>query len=165
MTKAGQLFTWGGGFLGKLSHQNSCNELRPKRVKHGGFAGLFIVCASIGHYHSAAIDSSGLVPISYFSTILDIATLQLILNPCLCCYLSYGPLNMMQFIMRDLKRIVLILGWVYKRGWILFRFVRIFLKRLWLFFLGRYTHGVLEKKMEISYIPELIDSLKAYRAV
>jgi hypothetical protein len=70
------LFTWGGGWLGWLGHNNySCNELRPKRVEHGGFAGLFIVCASAGYFRSAAIDSSGLVPIFCFSTILDIATL------------------------------------------------------------------------------------------
>jgi hypothetical protein len=64
----------------------------------GGFAGLFIVCASAGTYRLAAIDSSGLVSIFCFTTILDVATLQFILNPCLCCYLSYGPLDMMQFI-------------------------------------------------------------------
>ena len=42
---------------------------------------------------------------------------------------------------RDLKIRLLILGWVYKRGWILFRFVRIFLIRLWLFLLDRCTYG------------------------
>jgi alpha-tubulin suppressor-like RCC1 family protein len=82
VTKAGQLFTWGDGSYGCLGHNNSCNKLRPKRVEHGGFAGLFIVCASAGYDHSATIDSSGLVPIFSFSTILDIATLQFILNPC-----------------------------------------------------------------------------------
>jgi hypothetical protein len=35
----------------------------------------------------------------YFSSILGIATLQFILNPCLCCYLSYGHLDMMQLIL------------------------------------------------------------------
>jgi hypothetical protein len=35
----------------------------------------------------------------YFSTILGIMTLQFILNPCLCCYLSYGHLDMMQLIL------------------------------------------------------------------
>jgi hypothetical protein len=39
------------------------------------------VCATVGRHCSAAIDSSGLVPILCFSTILDIATLQFILNP------------------------------------------------------------------------------------
>jgi alpha-tubulin suppressor-like RCC1 family protein len=75
VTKAGRLFTWGHGWNGCLGHNNSCDELWPKRVEHGGFAGLFIVCASTGHYTSTAIDSSGLVPIFCFSTILDIATL------------------------------------------------------------------------------------------
>jgi alpha-tubulin suppressor-like RCC1 family protein len=103
MTKAGQLFTWGVGLFGSLGHNNRCNEFRPKRVEHGGFARLFIVCASTGHYHSAAIDSSGLVPISCFSPILDIATLQFILNPCLCFLwtLRYDAIHSM----RDLKRI------------------------------------------------------------
>jgi hypothetical protein len=81
VTKAGRLFTWGHGWYGCLGHNMGYNELRPKRVKHGGFAELFIVCASAGHYRSAAIDSSGLVPIFCFSTILDIATLQFILYP------------------------------------------------------------------------------------
>jgi hypothetical protein len=94
------LFTWGYGESGCLGHNNSCNELWPKRVEHGGFDELFIVCASAGYYHSAAIDSFGLVPIPlFFSTILVIATLEFILNPCLHCYLSYGPLDMMQFIL------------------------------------------------------------------
>jgi alpha-tubulin suppressor-like RCC1 family protein len=75
VTKAGRLFTWGLGLYGNLGHNNSCNELRPKRVKHGGFAGLFIVCATAGDYCSAVIDSSGLVPIFCFFTILDNATL------------------------------------------------------------------------------------------
>ena len=96
VTKAGRLFTWGEGLDGCLGHNNSVNnELRPKQVKHGGFAELFIVCASAGRYRSAAIDSSGLVPIFCFSTILDIASPQFIINPCLCCYLSYGSLNVM----------------------------------------------------------------------
>jgi alpha-tubulin suppressor-like RCC1 family protein len=101
VTKAGRLYTWGNCSWGCLGHNNnSCNELRPKRVEHGGFAELFIVCATAGHFNLAAIDSSGLVPILYFSTILDIATLQFILNHYLrCCYLSYGPLDMMQFIL------------------------------------------------------------------
>ena len=99
MTKAGRLFTWGDGLYGCLGHNNNCNELRPKRVEHGGFSGLFIVCASAGEYFSAAIDSSGLVPIFCFSTMLIIATLQFILNPYLCFYLSYGHLDMMQFIL------------------------------------------------------------------
>jgi hypothetical protein len=66
VTKAGGLFTWGDGSLGCLGHNNSCDELWPKQVEHGGFAGLFIVCASIGNFCLAAIDSSGLVPIFYF---------------------------------------------------------------------------------------------------
>jgi alpha-tubulin suppressor-like RCC1 family protein len=90
VTKVGRLFTWGDGSFGCLGHNNVCKELWPKRVKHGGFAGVFIVCASAGHYRSLAIDSSELVPIFCFSTILDIATLQFIINPCLCCYLSCG---------------------------------------------------------------------------
>jgi hypothetical protein len=93
------LFTWGRGEYGCLDHNNNwCNELRPKRVEHGGFAELFIVCAVAGWSRSAAIDSSGLVPTFCFSTILDIATLQFIINPCLCYYLSYGPLEVMQFV-------------------------------------------------------------------
>jgi hypothetical protein len=76
------LFTWGDGSHGCLGHNNSCNELRPKRIEHGGFVGLFIMYASIGQYLSTTIDSSGLVPIFSFSTILDITTLQFILNPC-----------------------------------------------------------------------------------
>jgi hypothetical protein len=83
VTKAGRLFTWGDGLYGCLGHKNWCKQLRPKRVEHGGFVGLFIVCASVGGSCSAAIDSSGLVPIFCFSTILDIAKLQFILNPCL----------------------------------------------------------------------------------
>ena len=75
MTKAGRLFTWGDGLDGCLGHNNEHVELRPKRVKHGGFAGLFIVCASAGCNSSAAIDSSGLVLILCFPTILDIASL------------------------------------------------------------------------------------------
>jgi hypothetical protein len=75
-----------------------CNELWPKQVEHGGFSGLCIVCASAGTYRLAAIDSSGLVPIFCFSTILDIAILQFILNRYLPCYLS-RPLGMMQFIL------------------------------------------------------------------
>jgi hypothetical protein len=100
MTKAGRLFTWGDGWHGCLGHNNCCSELWPKRVEHGRFAELFIVCASTGISLSAAIDSSRLVPIPlFFSTILDIATLHIILNPCWHCYLSYGPFNMMQFIL------------------------------------------------------------------
>ena len=96
MTKAGRLFTWGDGECGCLGHNNSCNELRPKQVESGTFDELFIVCASAGYDRLAAIDSSGLVPIPlFFSTILVIATLEFILNPCLHCYLSYGPLDMM----------------------------------------------------------------------
>jgi alpha-tubulin suppressor-like RCC1 family protein len=78
VTKGGRLFTWGFGPHGCLGHNNSIlsKELRPKRVEHGGFAELFIVCAAAGCSHSAAIDSSGLVPIPlFFSTVLDIATL------------------------------------------------------------------------------------------
>jgi hypothetical protein len=106
VTKAGQLFTWGCGFQGCLGHNNRCNELWPKRVKHGGFAELFIVCAIAGCFRSTAIDSSGLVPILlFFSTILDIATLQFIINPCWRCYHSYGPFDMMQLIVRDLEKI------------------------------------------------------------
>jgi alpha-tubulin suppressor-like RCC1 family protein len=77
VTKVGRLFTWGSNLYGCLGHNNHNNkdiELRPKRVEHGGFVGLFIVCASTGHFRSAAIGSSGLVPIFCFSTILDIAT-------------------------------------------------------------------------------------------
>jgi alpha-tubulin suppressor-like RCC1 family protein len=90
MMKAGQLFTWGDDTHGCLSHNDCDFELWPKRVEHDGFVRLFIVCASVGHFRSAAINSSRLVPIFCFSTILDIATLQFILNPCLRCYLSYG---------------------------------------------------------------------------
>jgi hypothetical protein len=100
VTKVGRLFAWGGCWYGCLGHNNnSFNKLRPKRVEHGGFVELFIVCASAGCYRSAAINSSGLVPIFCFSTILDIATLQFILNPCLRCYLSNGPFDMMQLIL------------------------------------------------------------------
>jgi hypothetical protein len=35
----------------------------------------------------------------FFSTIVDIATQQFILNPCLRCYLSYGYLDVMQLIL------------------------------------------------------------------
>jgi hypothetical protein len=98
VTKAGRLFTWGSGCLGY--NINNCEELRSKRVEHGGFAELFIVCVSAGDFRSAAIDSSGLVSILlFFSTILDIATLHFILNPCWGCYLSYGPLYMVQLIL------------------------------------------------------------------
>jgi hypothetical protein len=136
VTKAGQLFTWGCGFQGCLGHNNRCNELWPKRVKHGGFAELFIVCAIAGCFRSTAIDSSGLVPILlFFSTILDIATLQFIINPCWRCYLSYGHCEGFR------KNRLLISSCFYKRGRILLRFVRVFLKKLWLFFLGRCTHG------------------------
>jgi hypothetical protein len=99
VTKAWRLFTWGNGLYGCLGHNMGDDELRLKRVKYGGFAELFIVCASAGHYRSAAIDSSGLVPIFCFSTILDIATLHFILNPSLGYYLFYGPFDMMQFIL------------------------------------------------------------------
>ena len=76
VTKAGRLFSWGNGCHGCLDHNNNCNKVQLNRVEHGGFAELFIVCASTGIYNSAAIDSSGLVPIPlFFSTILDIATL------------------------------------------------------------------------------------------
>jgi hypothetical protein len=94
VTKAGQLFTWGSGCYGCLQ------MLQPKQVEHGTFDELFIVCASVGFGRSAAIDSSGLVPIPlFFSTILVIATLEFILNPCWRCYLSYKPFDMMQFIL------------------------------------------------------------------
>jgi hypothetical protein len=100
VTKAGRLFTWGSGYNGCLGH-NLWNdiELRPKQVQHEGFAKLFFVSASAGCYHSAAIDSSGLVPIFCFSTILDIATMQFLLNICLSCYLSCRSLDMTQFIL------------------------------------------------------------------
>jgi hypothetical protein len=53
VTKAGRLFTWDDGLHGCLGHNNSsCNELQPKRVKDGGFAELFIVCAVVGHSQS-----------------------------------------------------------------------------------------------------------------
>jgi hypothetical protein len=95
VTKAGRLFTWGSGYVDCLGHKLKNDvELRPKQVKDGGFAKLFIVSASAGPYHSAAIDSSGLVPIFYFSTIIYIATMQFLLNFYLHCYLSYEPLDM-----------------------------------------------------------------------
>jgi hypothetical protein len=100
VTKAGWLFTWGSGSDGCLGHDNwEDPELQPRRVEHGGFAGLFIVCASARYHCSTAIDSSGLVPIFCSSTILDIATLQFLLNPYLRCYRSYGSLDMTQFIL------------------------------------------------------------------
>jgi alpha-tubulin suppressor-like RCC1 family protein len=96
VTKAGWLFTWGSGLYDCLGYNsNSGKELRPKRVEHGGFSNLFVVCVCAGHYCSAAIDSSGLVPIPlFFSTILDTATLEFILNPC-----YYGPFDMTQLIL------------------------------------------------------------------
>ena len=48
VTKAGRLFTWGNGLYGCLGHNMCAHELRSKRVKYGGFAELFIVCASAG---------------------------------------------------------------------------------------------------------------------
>jgi hypothetical protein len=101
VTKVGGLFTWNEGWKGCLDHNNKnrCNKLRPKQVKHGEFAELFIVCAAAGYFRSAAIDSSGLVSIFCFFTILKIVTLQFILNPCLHCYFSYKPFNMTQFIL------------------------------------------------------------------
>jgi alpha-tubulin suppressor-like RCC1 family protein len=75
VTKVGQLFTWDDNRNGCLGHKNwSKVELWSKQVKDGWFAELFIVCASAGHYRSAAIDSFGLVPIP-LSTVLDIVTL------------------------------------------------------------------------------------------
>jgi alpha-tubulin suppressor-like RCC1 family protein len=103
VTKAGRLFTWGDGLYGCLGHNNSCNELWPKRVKHGKFGELFIVCASAGRYNSATIDSSGLVPIFYFSTILDIATAiysQSLLTLSFLWTLRYDAIHSM----RDLNR-------------------------------------------------------------
>jgi hypothetical protein len=83
VTKVGWLFSWGDGCHGCIGHNNNCNELRPKRVEHGRFAELFIVCASAGIFRSAAIDSFGLVPIPlFFSTILDIAILQSVVDSC-----------------------------------------------------------------------------------
>jgi alpha-tubulin suppressor-like RCC1 family protein len=66
--KAGQLFTWGDGSHGCLGHNNSCGELWPKRVEHGRLLGCSL-CAFVGINCSAAIDSSGLVPIFCFSII------------------------------------------------------------------------------------------------
>ena len=106
MTNVGRLFTWGSGWHGCLGYNNSCNELWLKRVKHGRFAGLFIVCASVGHNHSVAIDSSGLVPnllllhyprycysVDYFLSLLALLSLF--------WTLQYGPIHSL----RDLKRI------------------------------------------------------------
>jgi hypothetical protein len=99
VTKAGRLFTWGSGSHGCLGHNNWWDDKpRPRRVKHGRFAGLFIVCASTGRRCSAAIDSSGLVPIFCFSAILDIATA--IFSQSLFALLSFlWTLDMTQFIM------------------------------------------------------------------
>jgi hypothetical protein len=66
VTKVGRLFTWGSGWDGCLRHNNCGNELWPKRVECGRFAGLFIVCAVAGYHCSAAINSSILVPIFLF---------------------------------------------------------------------------------------------------
>ena len=81
MTKGGQLFIWDDGSHGCLGHNNSGGkELLPKRVEHGGFAELFIVCVATGCSHLAVIDSFGLVPIPlFFSIVLDSSRLAPIL--------------------------------------------------------------------------------------
>jgi hypothetical protein len=135
VTKAGRLFTWGSGHYGCLGHNNKDVELRPKRVEHGGFVGLFIVCASAGRFRSAAIDSSGLVP-----TFL-LFHYPRFYHSVVYCYLSYGPLDMMQFILCGIWKEEASQVGSTKEARFFFGFVMSFLRRSWLFFLGRCTHG------------------------
>lgn len=56
VTKFKRLFAWGNLQQIGMDPDDIYNE-------DGGFAGLFIVCAAAGLEHSAAIDSSGGVPL------------------------------------------------------------------------------------------------------
>ena len=54
VTKAGTLWSWGGGDKGKLGHNHENNRLVPTQVEAQHFIHAKIVSAAAGETHSAA---------------------------------------------------------------------------------------------------------------
>ena len=59
VTKAGTLWSWGGGKDGRLGHDDENNRLVPTQVEAQHFGDAKIVSATAGHAHSAAVTEHG----------------------------------------------------------------------------------------------------------
>lgn len=64
VTRSGALYSWGYGSNHCLGHDDVANELRPRKVEHGGFDELFLATAVAGAEHSVAIDCLGQVRVA-----------------------------------------------------------------------------------------------------
>ena len=59
LTADGAVWSWGGGYLGKLGHGDTQGQRQPKKVE--AFVGLRVVAVSAGGFHSIAITADGAV--------------------------------------------------------------------------------------------------------
>eukprot|EP00796_Vickermania_ingenoplastis_P011237 gene11237-7807_t len=59
INKAGEVFTWGVGFQGRLGHGSLDAAWTPQRVIGGGLAGHRVVGASCGSFHTAVVTEDG----------------------------------------------------------------------------------------------------------
>ncbi len=60
-TGAGEVYSWGDGYKGKLGHGNQESRELPAKIDHSSFLGQAVIQVSCGGIHSAAVTQEGCV--------------------------------------------------------------------------------------------------------